>query len=185
MPVCMGDDTTGSFRRTLSFWGWYVFWVWGPFDVLASWKSSPGLRPVPCSLFRVPGWTRVWCCGRLKHLIRLPVFVFGFPSCLVGSLQAGLHPRPQEVDVFLAMDEHGAGVRGRTASRPPAWTSTSVSPDPPRTGSPGKTQIDVLGPCSHHPSGGPFHQVPYLCNPVETDGSVVHVSKDGRLLKAL
>lgn len=42
--------------------------------------------------------------------------------------QAGLHPRPQEVDVFLAMDEHGAGVHGRVAGRPLAWTSGSVSP---------------------------------------------------------
>lgn len=42
--------------------------------------------------------------------------------------QAGLHPRPQEVDVFLAMDEHGAGVRGGAGNRPMAWTSAKVFP---------------------------------------------------------
>ena len=42
--------------------------------------------------------------------------------------QAGLHPRPQEVDVFLAMDEHGAGVSARAGSRPIAWTTGNVSP---------------------------------------------------------
>lgn len=44
------------------------------------------------------------------------------------NLQANLHPRPEEVDVFLAMDEHGAGVRGRSGNRPLAWTSTKVPP---------------------------------------------------------
>ncbi|CAM9148249.1 unnamed protein product, partial [Hapterophycus canaliculatus] len=43
-------------------------------------------------------------------------------------LVATLHPRPEEVDVFLAMDEHGAGVRGRSSNRPLAWTSTKVPP---------------------------------------------------------
>lgn len=56
--------------------------------------------------------------------------------------QAVLHPRPQEVDVFLAMDEHGAGVRGRSgATRPLAWTSGNVSPaDTPGSG-PGDQQL--------------------------------------------
>lgn len=55
--------------------------------------------------------------------------------------QAGLHPRPQEVDVFLAMDEHGAGVRGRSGSRQLAWTSRNVSPAEPPDG-PGEV-LDV------------------------------------------
>lgn len=42
--------------------------------------------------------------------------------------QANLHPRPEEVDVFLAMDEHGAGVHGRSGSRPLAWTSAKIPP---------------------------------------------------------
>lgn len=48
--------------------------------------------------------------------------------CSAWFEQANLHPRPEEVDVFLAMDEHGAGVRGRSGSRPPAWTSAKISP---------------------------------------------------------
>ncbi|CAM9101847.1 unnamed protein product [Ascophyllum nodosum] len=50
----------------------------------------------------------------------------GFDEFL--RLVAGLHPRPQEVDVFLAMDEHGAGVSARAGSRPIAWTTGNVSP---------------------------------------------------------
>ncbi|CAM9498970.1 unnamed protein product [Pylaiella littoralis] len=50
----------------------------------------------------------------------------GFDEFL--RLVANLHPRPEEVDVFLAMDEHGAGVRGRSGSRQLAWTSGKVPP---------------------------------------------------------
>ncbi|CAM9986619.1 unnamed protein product [Scytosiphon promiscuus] len=50
----------------------------------------------------------------------------GFDEFL--RLVANLHPRPEEVDVFLAMDEHGAGVRGRSGNRPLAWTSTKAPP---------------------------------------------------------
>lgn len=56
----------------------------------------------------------------------------GFDEFL--RLVAGLHPRPQEVDVFLAMDEHGAGVRGGAGNRPMAWTSEKVFPVDTPTG---------------------------------------------------
>lgn len=66
------------------------------------------------------------------------------PSSFVD--QAGLHPRPQEVDVFLAMDEHGAGVRGGAGNRPMAWTSAKVFPVDTPTG-PGEISLgDGLGP---------------------------------------
>jgi len=49
-------------------------------------------------------------------------------ACAARFEQANLHPRPEEVDVFLAMDEHGAGVHGRSGSRPLAWTSAKIPP---------------------------------------------------------
>ena len=55
--------------------------------------------------------------------------------------QAGLHPRPQEVDVFLAMDEHGAGVLGASGNRPMAWTSAKVFPADTPTG-PGEMALE-------------------------------------------
>ena len=54
--------------------------------------------------------------------------------------QAGLHPRPQEVDMFLAMDEHGAGVRGGAGNRPMAWASAKVFPVDTPTG-PGEVSL--------------------------------------------
>lgn len=56
--------------------------------------------------------------------------------------QAVLHPRPQEVDVFLAMDEHGAGVHGRSGTtRPLTWTSGTVSPVETPGSGPGDQQL--------------------------------------------
>eukprot|EP00752_Nemacystus_decipiens_P011287 g10030.t1 len=94
----------------------------------------------------------------------------GFDEFL--RLVANLHPRPEEVDVFLAMDEHGAGVHGRSGSRPLAWTSAKIPPlharDDPAlgrvwrdNGRPGGGRR-LMNPSGvvRTPKGGAVHRIP-------------------------
>ncbi|CAM9323201.1 unnamed protein product [Ectocarpus sp. 6 AP-2014] len=94
----------------------------------------------------------------------------GFDEFL--RLVANLHPRPEEVDVFLAMDEHGAGVRGRPGSRPLAWTSTKTSPLNPPPGpalgrvwsgsgrTNGGRRLASGSGVVRNPKGGTAHRIP-------------------------
>eukprot|EP00903_Cladosiphon_okamuranus_P007032 g6837.t2 len=93
----------------------------------------------------------------------------GFDEFL--RLVANLHPRPEEVDVFLAMDEHGAGVHGRSGSRPLAWTSAKIpplhAPDDPALGRgwsensrAGGGRRLVNAGVVRIPKGGAVHRIP-------------------------